>query len=268
LTKGNRFVAKLDADDYYEPEFLARMVEALALRPDIGLAFCACRRVGNASDARRYYTDKWVAAPGEFLNGSLRSFPFFSPTVCVKRACYDKLGGFVGEMRIHSDWEMWTRIAANFGVAYVPETLANYRVHSASCTAQARRDTRSPDDMLLWLRMLDLGQLPYQLIASDRTTLEAAMVKMARGPLYEAIRNERCELVASSARLLLRLRLVPWYERLRYWIILRTVSAGLKPVRLFTVGRYRTEHLWNVERLLQIKLPAANPVVALDQGPV
>jgi hypothetical protein len=55
----------------------------------------------------------------------------------VKRSVYEHLGAFCiaayGE-----DWEMWVRIAKHYPVAYTPEALAVYRVHTESITGQSK----------------------------------------------------------------------------------------------------------------------------------
>lgn len=49
------------------------------------------------------------------------------PAMVVKRSTYEKLGSFYA-VHFGEDWEMWTRIAAQFPVAYSPRYLACYRV--------------------------------------------------------------------------------------------------------------------------------------------
>jgi glycosyltransferase involved in cell wall biosynthesis len=55
--------------------------------------------------------------------------------VVVRRSVYEKLGGFDEHFQYYSeDWEMWVRIATQYGVWYEVEPLAKYRVSSASNT--------------------------------------------------------------------------------------------------------------------------------------
>ena len=57
------------------------------------------------------------------------------PAVVVRRAVYEYLGGFFG-IHYGEDWEMWVRIAAHYPVAYTPQTLAAYRVHTTNITSR------------------------------------------------------------------------------------------------------------------------------------
>ena len=58
------------------------------------------------------------------------------PAIVVKRAVYEKLGGFFA-VHYGEDWEMYTRIAAHYPVAYSPRYLAMYRVHGDNITSNA-----------------------------------------------------------------------------------------------------------------------------------
>ena len=49
---------------------------------------------------------------------------------------YEKLGGYYG-VTYGEDWEMWTRIAAYYPVAYTPEILAEYRMHTQSISSSS-----------------------------------------------------------------------------------------------------------------------------------
>lgn len=58
------------------------------------------------------------------------------PAIVVKREVYEKLGGFFA-VHYGEDWEMYTRIAARYPVAYSPKYLAQYRVHTNNITSNA-----------------------------------------------------------------------------------------------------------------------------------
>jgi glycosyltransferase involved in cell wall biosynthesis len=58
------------------------------------------------------------------------------PAVVVRRSTYEALGSFYS-VKSCEDWVMWVRIAANYAVAYLPEKLAYYRVHSMNITANS-----------------------------------------------------------------------------------------------------------------------------------
>ncbi len=69
------------------------------------------------------------------------------PAMVVKRSVYEKLGGFCLEAHYAADWEMWKRIVAHYPIWYEPQTLACYRVHSASETSRLLRSGKDIADI-------------------------------------------------------------------------------------------------------------------------
>ena len=59
---------------------------------------------------------------------------------------YEKLGGFYG-VNYGEDWEMWVRIAAHYDVAYTPQILAEYRMHSRSISARSFGNAQNIKDI-------------------------------------------------------------------------------------------------------------------------
>ena len=66
--------------------------------------------------------------------------------ITVKREVYERLGGFYG-VTYGEDWEMWVRIAAHYEVAYTPEVLAEYRLHSNSISHRSYMSLKHIRDM-------------------------------------------------------------------------------------------------------------------------
>jgi hypothetical protein len=158
---------------------------------------------------------------------------------------------------------MWTRIASNFDVAYINKKVATVLRHADNCTTQANFDTRTPDDLTIWLNWLDSGKLPYQLDRQSRITLEAAMIRMVRSLLYRALARDSQKTVIACAKFLVQRSLVPSIERARYWALIKTLTVYPKIANELTRGRRWTERWWALEKHLTIKLPAINPYDAL-----
>jgi glycosyltransferase involved in cell wall biosynthesis len=77
-----------------------------------------------------------------------------TPCIVVKRSVYEQLGGFFA-VHYGEDWEMWTRIAAKFPIAYSPKCLSCYRylsgasiTHQSIATAQNVRDIARVIDII------------------------------------------------------------------------------------------------------------------------
>jgi glycosyltransferase involved in cell wall biosynthesis len=181
LAQGD-LIIKLDADDFYEPEYLATVVEFFEAHQDVGLVFSGVNLLH--SDGRREpemkFLNSGVWSREEFLPTLLELCILRAPTICVRRCCYEKLGGFIEEMSAHADWEMWVRIAANYRVGYIARLLANYRLsYGSNHTVQSMLDGRSIYDMRLWLSLLAANKLSYNLTEKELTHLRWGMYRLA-----------------------------------------------------------------------------------------
>ena len=94
----NEFIAKLDADDYYEPGFLAEVLPVFENDLEVGLVFTGVNWISSEERDVLFYTNKWVCEGRSFLQNLLRLCVLFSPTICVRRQCYSRLGGFLDKM--------------------------------------------------------------------------------------------------------------------------------------------------------------------------
>jgi glycosyltransferase involved in cell wall biosynthesis len=262
----NKYVAKLDADDYHSPDFLENMVAALEADERVGLAFSGLNWVthgGSRVELMLPYRSSWVADGRAFRANLFRKFMAYGPTICVRRECYSRLGGFVDAMRIHSDWEMWTRIASHYDVAYINKPLATVVRHPNNCTAMSRKDTRTPDDFELWLRLLDSGATPYRLDGEERQVLEAAMIRIVIPLLSKALGSQSFVTAAACVGFLLGRRLVPAFEKVRFRVMLELLNRHPRHASLTLAGMRWTRKLWPLAPWLSINMPARDPYEAL-----
>ena len=124
-----KWIHLLHGDDRVEPGFYAE-IESLFLKyPEAGAAFtrnCFINRASHVISEKK----KLIAKDGIVDDFLLRSATFQKldpPAIVVKRTVYEQLGGFFA-VHYGEDWEMWTRIAAHYPVAYSPKCLAAYRI--------------------------------------------------------------------------------------------------------------------------------------------
>ncbi len=136
LSRG-QLIHILHGDDLVMPGFYDTMADALT-DAEAGAAFCryvyidgegrekglgplAMSRMGRLPDALR------------FLASEQR---IMTPSICVRREVYERLGGFHPALRCAEDWEMWVRIARDYPIVYVPLVLARYRMQGDSNTGR------------------------------------------------------------------------------------------------------------------------------------
>jgi glycosyltransferase involved in cell wall biosynthesis len=128
------FIAFLDDDDLWEPEYLAHVIPALQRDPSLG----ACRagfRIMDSNGVRLPQQTTRQVAPDRMYDALLDG-GFFPPcTVTARKACFDELGVFDTNLQGLADWDMWIRISRVHGFLSLPETLVLYRVHPSGLSA-------------------------------------------------------------------------------------------------------------------------------------
>jgi glycosyltransferase involved in cell wall biosynthesis len=133
-----KWVHILHQDDIVLPGFYERLYDGVVRNPDVGMAFSRFAIIdanghwsglGPLESTTAGVLDDWLKRVGTGLRVEC-------PAVVVKRATYERLGGFNPGLKNALDFEMWVRIAANAPVYYEPQILAGYRWHSQAESAR------------------------------------------------------------------------------------------------------------------------------------
>lgn len=136
-----RYIHILNSNDQLRSGFYHGVDKLFWYHPEAGAAFCGYSRVDengkNACADSLLGSYKGILPDCLFRLGERNIIPFGA--VVVKRTVYEKLGGFFGS-ESGADWEMWTRIARYFPVAYTPEVLTDLK-ESAGPFASSRNFT-------------------------------------------------------------------------------------------------------------------------------
>lgn len=139
------FIVLLHADDYFLPGILSAEIQQFRANPNVGMVFSAAQLVdadGKPTRVLQPYAENFVRAPVEFLPELVRGNFIRTPTVMVRRECYERLGTFSSALSFTADWEMWLRIAAEFDVAYLGTPYAAYREHARNATRDFERNVK------------------------------------------------------------------------------------------------------------------------------
>ncbi|QPC98174.1 glycosyltransferase family A protein [Qipengyuania soli] len=136
------YVALLDGDDRFTPDYLSRTLAVLDGDPDARLVTCNALIFGAVAKPRLCFTSKQGSLDG--TRGSLadvldRSFGIYIGTT-FRRADFETVGGFDEDMTHAEDLDLWVRLMLLGGHAhYVDEVLGEYRVRASSASASAER---------------------------------------------------------------------------------------------------------------------------------
>jgi glycosyltransferase involved in cell wall biosynthesis len=221
-----QLVHLLHGDDYVRDGFYAKLGQAFAAHPEIGAAFC--RQIFMDADGHwlslSHLEQRQSAVLDKGLERLAQEQRIMTPSIVVRRAVYEELGGFDSRLICSEDWEMWVRIAARYPIWYEVEPLAVYRMHAHSnsgrhvSTARDMRYTRAAIEMFKHYlpedradRLTRKARETYALAA-----ISAAGVLLARGDfagvraqLHEAIRLSHSLRVMSKIAWFLIRTLIP-----------------------------------------------------------
>lgn len=131
------WVHVLHQDDLVLPGFYQKLSEAIEAHPTLGAAYVQHYLIDGAGDRKRLMSQNPAGIAGivdEWLEYVFVQLSFQTPSVVVRRAVYEDLGGFRKDLRYALDWDMWKRIAASYPIWFEPEPLACYRRHAAGAS--------------------------------------------------------------------------------------------------------------------------------------
>jgi GT2 family glycosyltransferase len=165
-----RYIALLDSDDVWEPEYLAVHVETLERDPSVDIVFPNARLFGNTTLEGKTYMDM-VPVEGEvtfvrLISGRCNVWG----GVTARREAFVRAGGFDEELGTAEDLDLWLRVLRQGGhITYHRRVLAHYRKRDGSHTSQP---------VVLWLNFLKLlGKLDK---LPDLTDAERAVIEESR----------------------------------------------------------------------------------------
>ncbi|MCJ8165336.1 glycosyltransferase [Pontibacter sp. E15-1] len=127
----------LHGDDKVRDGYYATMQQLFKRYPDAGAAFCRFNYIDHTG-ADLFMQRREMREEG-ILEGWLQKIAerqrIQYAAITIRREVYEKLGGFYA-LTYGEDWEMWTRIAREYPVAYTPTVLADYRKHATSISGE------------------------------------------------------------------------------------------------------------------------------------
>lgn len=126
-------VAWLDSDDLWEPDFLATVVPLFAQDQTLGGVYTGIMMID--ADGVWLGTSLCSEPPDRLYAQLIRGNFLATPSVVVRKACYDQIGGFDVELRISEDYDMWLRLTERFQFVGIPQPLVAIRVHATNTMA-------------------------------------------------------------------------------------------------------------------------------------
>jgi glycosyltransferase involved in cell wall biosynthesis len=189
-------IALLDDDDEWMPDKIARQVELLTRRPDIGMVITDVermdeRRIGFEIFRRREFipVDGWV------LPQVLRNPALAPASAMFRREVLAATGGFDASLRTAEDLDFHLRVALRFPIAVIAETLTRAMRGHQGLSAL----TRTNRDYLTVIERF-LREHGHAVSARDRdAALFWAYARNARGVVFDGSFRDAALLAARAA---------------------------------------------------------------------
>jgi glycosyltransferase involved in cell wall biosynthesis len=156
LAATGRYVAFLDADDWWTPSYLAAQLEQVRTNPELDLVYCDALLVGTSPLAGRTFMAT-TPSEGAVTLESLIALRCNVPTTCTlaRRDAIIGAGLFDPQLRRCEDFDLWLRMsAAGSRFGYHRAVLAHHRYHDASAAADGVRMFES--QLVVYRKLADL----------------------------------------------------------------------------------------------------------------
>jgi glycosyltransferase involved in cell wall biosynthesis len=209
-------IAFLDADDAWDPDFLATIMRLRKKFPEAGACATAYRVVFPGGLVRT--PDFPVLPPGveeglirHYVRHGLR-FPVWSSAVAVPRKVLQEIGGFQADEPKGADVDAWLKIALRFPLAFSRRTQATYFQDAVNRTDGWRWD-QEPAVSRTARQALAAGLVPPEEVQDLRTYAAHFQILAARDCLVLGKRDLARQLL-EYARGVRRLARQWWFYRL------------------------------------------------------
>lgn len=128
-----QILAWLNSDDTYELGAISKAVEYLLDHPKVGMVYGDCNFINETGQV----IGKFGSAQTDYL--LLRQGYVHIPqqTMFFRVELWKELGPLDPSFYFAMDYDLWTRIAAHSEIKYVPQTWANFRLHTTGKTIAA-----------------------------------------------------------------------------------------------------------------------------------
>ncbi len=119
------YIALLDADDRWHPEFLAEIAALITEFPDCGL-YCTGFEVTDGVSTHPAPSPDQRGIVADFFGQSAHQYIAIPSACSIPKAVYTAEGGFPEGMKIGEDLYLWTKIARRYKVCFSPKRLVYY----------------------------------------------------------------------------------------------------------------------------------------------
>jgi glycosyltransferase involved in cell wall biosynthesis len=135
------YIAFLDADDLWAPEYLEKQVNYLDNYPHVGVTYTWTKLIDeDGNSINRVFASHASGMIWKKLLGN--DVISTGSSAVVRRQCVNKVGGFDIQLAHAEDLDFWLRIAKEYEFAVIKEPLVSYRQHPYNVTKNREKMMR------------------------------------------------------------------------------------------------------------------------------
>ncbi len=238
-------IAFLDADDWWEPTYLAEMKNLIDAFPEAGIfgsGYCLVKNgVSRNAD---------VAVEPAFKMGLINYFEVYSRNLCmplwtssvvIRKSIFEAEKGFKPFLKLGEDFDLWVRVALKYPVAFLNKPLANYN-QDVMLANRAVGKLHQPANHMLW----NLGYLENE--EQLNPDLKLLLDKLRLYILFPYYISSRYHLVAKAELAKVDWKLHGPTDKLKYsfpvWILkiwnnFMIVGSGIKQKMIRLVLKFK-----------------------------
>lgn len=142
------YIAFLDADDWWESNYLERMAQLIEDYPEAGLYACnyVYYKPGKTHVALNLPTG-YINYPKAYYEGG--AMPVWTGATIMPKRIFDEMGGFPLGIKLGEDFLLWAKTAMHYPVAFCEDPLAYYN-NDVPATLRATRNLHAPEHHMLF----------------------------------------------------------------------------------------------------------------------
>ncbi len=195
------YLCFLDADDWWDPQFLQEISELIAEFPDAGIYGTNYTIVNETKQKTRIAP---VGVEPGFEKGYINycqvyaktlAMPLWTGAVCMPRKVFDEMEGFPKGIKLGEDFLLWIRIALKHQVVFLNKSLAFYNQDVEVANRGVKTTGYEPDGFMTF----HFGQF-----AEEESKNKDLKVLLDRIRVYSLlrfrVRNEYADAVASEIK--------------------------------------------------------------------
>ena len=178
-----RYLAYLGDDDRLHPECVARMVDVLEGDPRIA---CAYPDFALIDGAGRTIAGA-VGRPFDLAAMMVQGINPVGQGAVFRASAFRAIGGWRTDVALGADRDFWARMTATGRIAFVPQVLAEHRVHPGSLSRARISEARACDFLRVTQGYFARADVPTDIRAREAEAMASSHREVARRLLHSGL---------------------------------------------------------------------------------